>query len=173
MVRLFKSAQIAHELLSEETAVFYTHLSKTDDMLGTTLVYDPLGASHPLDLDKTEFILQTKVDTVEERLDHLFREERIDEAIESMNTLLSMIERRSKKGIKNKDGKITINCGFKKEQPIEIDIGSYVFRSVSTNPDPHQSARMKGTMQLLRWIKGNYPEHLHTCKRRLLDENLL
>ena len=170
MHRLFQSAQIAYDALKEETGVFYTHLSKTNEELGRIFVYDNLNIRHTLDLNNAEFILQKKVVTAANYLNKLFSENRISEAICAMKSLLNLIEQRSKKGIKNKDGRILQNCGFEDGKPIEIDIGSYVYRSRSTHPNPHRKAKQKGAKQLLRWIEKKHPKHLNACKEGLQDE---
>jgi len=172
MKHIFKSAQIAFEELPEETGVYYTHLGKTDCLLGQITLCDKIGIFHQLDLDQTEFVLQKRAEPVCERLHILFRSKKTGEAMQAMQNLLTLIENRSRKGIKNKDGKVTENCGFIRDTPIELDIGSYAYRSRSTNPDPHKKAVLKATLQLLHWVKINYPENLQQCRKCLLDENL-
>jgi len=171
MHHLLKSAQIASEKLSEETGVYFTHLCKTDGLLGQITLHDKLGIAHKLDLDTTEFVLQKRAIPVFEHLHLLFQNQKIEEALSAMKNLLVMIENRSKKGIKNKDGKVLRNCGFLGETPVELDIGSFTFRSHSTNPKPHKKAVQKGALQLLGWVKKNYPENLEQCTKTLLYEN--
>ncbi len=173
MSHLLKSAQIAFQYLPKETGVFYIHLQKTDQDLGSIPLYDKIGIAHQLNLDQTEFILQKRIQPLTERLNDLFQRGQIDKALQSMDDLLLLIENRSKAGIKNKDGKILKNCGFLGDEPIEMDIGSYVLRKESKCPNPHQKARLKATLQLLSWVKCNYPSYLSICREKLIDENAL
>lgn len=171
MATLFRSARIACENLSEETGVYFTHLQKTTPFFKTIKIYDKLGIPHTLDLDQTEFILQKRAEVAGERLHRLFKNDQVAEANKEMNELLDLIENRSRKGIKNKDGKIMHNCGFLGEKPVELDIGSFVVRSSrSHSHDPHKKARVKATRQLLSWVKKQYPQHFPFCKKELLNE---
>lgn len=172
MHTLFASAQIAYERLSEETGVYFTHLQKTKSLFKKIEIYDKLGIQHRLDLDQTEFVLQKRAEVAFQRFHKLFTNHQIAEASKEMKQLLVLIENRSKKGIKNKDGKIMKNYGFLGEKPVELDIGSFVVRSSrSTSLHPHKKARMKAARQLLSWIKQQYPQHFSFCKKELLDEN--
>lgn len=173
MHHLLKSAQIALNDLADETGVVYTHLSKTSGEVGSTLVYDKIGIVHKVDLDTTEFLLQKRAETVKERLDSLFREGQIADAISAIKELQTLVENRSRKGIKNKDGNILENCGFIGNQAVQIDVGSFTYRSKSTHPNPHQKAVMRCTLELLGWVKKYYPDHLNTCKKELFYENTL
>ncbi len=174
MKNIFDSALIAYVELQEKTGVFYLHLGKTDQLLNSISLHDKLGISHQIDLDHTEFLLQRRAETVYEKLHHLFEKTKVDEAISSMKELLQLIETRSRQGIKNKDGNILENCGFYHGSPLEIDIGSFIHRNKSShNPDPHKKAVVRATLQLLNFVKKNYPDELPRCKRELIYENLL
>lgn len=167
VMHLFKSTQIALKEIPQETAVFYTHLNKSDHQLGKIALYDKLGIRHQLDLDQTEFILQKRAVPLEEKLNELFITNRVEEAISSMQKLVALIENRSKKGIANKDGRIFRNCGFLENEPLEIDVGSFVY---SNKPDAYKRAKARATKKLLQWVETNYPENLAQAKETLLNE---
>lgn len=173
MLNLFSSAQIAYGQLQEKTGVFYLHLGKTNGKHGKISLFDKLGICYDLDLDQTEFILQRRAETAFEKLHKLFKNGQTDEAISSMKDLLHLIEQRSMQGIKNKDGNILENCGFFGRHPLEIDVGSFIHRNASANPQPHKKAVLRATLQLLNFVKKNYPEELPRCKRELIYENII
>ncbi|NGX47202.1 MAG: hypothetical protein K1000chlam3_00574 [Chlamydiae bacterium] len=173
MSHLFESAKIAIEKLPDQTGVYFLHIDKTSTCLGKTHIYDKLGIAHEIDLDQTDFVLQKKAEPTSEHLDRLFQGGQIKEAILSMKKLLALIEDRSRLGIKNKDGNVLENCGFLGECPVELDIGSFIYRVQSTNPDPHAKAALRATLQLLGWVKKNYPENLQLCREELLYEKIL
>ncbi len=172
MQGLFESAFIAYDKLASHTGVFYLHLGKSTSALGNLPIYDKLGILHHLDLDQTEFILQHKAETVENRLHSLLSQGKVTEAISSMKDLLALIQNRSKKGIKNKDGNVLENCGFLDKQPLEIDIGSFIYRTNSSHPNPHKKTAIRATLKLLGFIKKHYPQYLFQCRQELLYENI-
>lgn len=167
MLRLLRSAYIAKTFLSKETGVFFCHLGKQKTYPLPILVKDKLGTSFLLDLEKTEFVLQKKAIPVKKKLQALLQENKIDEAIEAMQKILLLIEERSQKGIKNKDGKILQNCGFIDHDAIEIDIGSYIYRQQSTCVNPHKKASLKAKKQLLAWIRRYYAPLYDRIKKAL------
>jgi len=171
MHHIFTSTQIAKDELAEETGTVYLHIGKKPEGLGKTKIYDKLGIQHEVDLDKTDFLLQEKADPANTHLSKLFQKGAIEDAIKSMQTMRNLIKTRSKMGIKNKDGNILENCGFINGRPVELDIGSFIHREQSTNPDPHSKAAFRATLQLLGWVKKNHPEYLHKCTAELLHEN--
>lgn len=171
MGHLFESVRIACEEIPMNTGVFFVHIGKNSSRLGRGIIYDKLGIQHEIDWDKTDFLLQTRAEPVKQHLSRLFQKGQIKEAIAHMTKLIHSIEERSRLGIKNKDGNILENCGFVGDDyPIEIDIGSFVHRTHSVNPDPHSKAGMRARLQLLGWVKRNYPEKLPLCKETLLYE---
>lgn len=170
MCHLFRSAKIAIEHLPKETGVLFLHVGKAGNRLGQGKIYDKMGNSYDLDFDTVDFLLQKRAIPVKQMLDSLFQKGLSETAITRMNTLIQLIENRSRKGIKNKDGNILENCGFVGENPVELDIGSFVYRTQSDNPDPHGKAGMRARLQLLGWVKQNYPDQLPLCKKVLLHE---
>lgn len=169
VTHLFRSSLIALQQLSEETAILYTHLNKSDDQLGTTKIFDKLGIVHNLNLDQTEFIIQKRAKPLEEGLHELFSTNQVEEAISRMQKLAALIETRRNKGIKNKDRRILRNCGFLNDAPLEIDVGSYVYAK-KTTPLKAEKEKKKAIWKLLNWVEDHYPEHLQQSKDGLLHE---
>ncbi len=166
VLRLLKSADIAQKELPEETAVFYTHLSKSDHHLGKIKIYDKLGIVHELDLDQTEFLLQQRAVPLEQKLHALFHLSQTEKAIRAMQSTLKLLDDRATKGIKNKDARILRNCGFIGDEAVEIDVGSYVY---SGNHHASKRAKAKATSKLLQFVKTHYPDQLELCQEGLRE----
>lgn len=163
VIRLFKSTEIALKDLPQETGVFYTHLNKSASQLGKIKLYDKLKIVHELDLDQTEFILQKRAIPLEEKLHSLFATNQTEKAIDAMQRLLKLLDSRSIKGVKNKDGGHLIrNCGFIGDDPVEIDVGSFIY-----SEGPLKSK--KPINKLLQWVENNYPNQLQQCKAGLIE----
>lgn len=171
---IFGSARIADLDIGKETGVTYVHIGKDywKKKLTKGVLYDKIGIKHSVDFDEIDFVLQERADLVKNRLSELFDLGNIDEAINSMKKVICMVEKRSRKNVKNKDGNILENCGFIGENPVEIDIGSFIHRSRSTHPDPHRKTAFRARLQLLTWVKKKYPQHLTQCRLELLDDSL-
>ncbi|MDN3506481.1 MAG: hypothetical protein P0S96_04555 [Simkaniaceae bacterium] len=170
MHHIFTSTKIAASRLPRETGTVFLHIDKKPMGLGKITIHDKLGISYEVDLDKTDFLLQKRAVPASTYLKKLFKKGATDEAIFAMQAMKHLIEKRSRMGIKNKDGNILENCGFLEGEPVELDIGSFIYREHSTNPDPHSKATFRATLQMLGWVKKNHPEYLHKCTAELLHE---
>lgn len=169
VLHLLQSAEIAKTSIPDETAVFYTHLTKGDHHLGKIKIYDKLGIVHELDLDQTEFLLQRRAVPLAEKLHTLFQSSQIEKAISAMQSTIKMLDERECKGIKNKDARILRNCGFIDDTAIEIDVGSFVY---STKYRPSKKGKAKATRKLLKFVESNYPTHLERCKEALNENSI-
>ncbi|MBS0630156.1 MAG: hypothetical protein JSS30_08065 [Verrucomicrobia bacterium] len=160
VLRLLKSAEIAKNELPEETGVFYTHLTKSDQNLGKIKIYDKLGIVHQIDLDKTEFLLQKRAVPLENKLHALLQTNQTEKAVQAMLSTLKMLDERGIKGIKNKDARILRNCGFIGDEAVEIDVGSFVY---SNKYKASKRAKAKAKIKLLQFVKKHYPEQFDKC----------
>ncbi len=116
---IFTSCRIAYEKWKPQTALLYMHLHTADHFEDPIYIIDPLGIQHIIDPNTTAFALQKKAELVHPYLSSL---EDKQKAIES---LVSLIVKRSQAGICNHDPIIHRNFGFVEGQAVEIDIGSF------------------------------------------------
>lgn len=173
MLHLLESCQIAGDLLPVQTGVFYTHLQKTAHLTGKGIIVDPLGISHTIDFDQTEFVLQKRGDPLGKHLSSLFQKGDRKGALEAMNQILLLIEQRSKLGVKKRDGNALENCGFIDGKAAELDIGSFSHREKSINPNPHKKAVQKASLELLSWVEKKFPKEAPECRNVFYHANFL
>ncbi len=104
--------QMAMDHLKEETGLIFLHFEKTEKSLPIAL------GSLELDLSSLPFILQKRATP----LPTYFKEhpERRDEAIDALK---EFFVRRIEKGFSDPRQSLTINYGFIKDAPIQIDVG--------------------------------------------------
>lgn len=156
--RLFKSARLAAGELKNETGILAVHLKSTENVWGKVLLKDRLNIAHTIDLDKTAFVLQKRAEPAASRLSEQLAKGDVEGAKKSIEAMLNLAELTSDKGIKNKDVKLTRNCGFVGSAAQIIDFGSISERKKSS-PDARVKVRKKGREQLKRWFHTNYPQY--------------
>jgi hypothetical protein len=131
---LFASAQIAEDLLSEDTGIIHIQLSKNPEFARSLVLYDKIGVIHKIPLDQTEFIVQKKAEKFFPTLLTHVQNNKIEEAKKGIDSLFANIERRCSLGIADRDPHVSINYGFINGEAIEIDVGSFSIDDTLKNP---------------------------------------
>lgn len=156
---LLKSYSIAFEKNPEDHALVAIYLSADGNIPYIVTVRDKLGLKHHLQLGKTVFVLQKKVELAGERIERQMREKNLEGAKQSVAALMQLIEAQCRLGVKDDDHrKFLLNFGFVDDQAVAIDIGRY--RSDPSLSDPENCAREVEwmTSHFQDWLEERYPE---------------
>ena len=155
----FNSYKIAYEHLKKETGIFYLHLNKTNHLDQTVTLVDQNGDRIHINIDEMEFLIQRKGKVGYKRLDELFNEGKVDEALESIVSLITIISRRIEKGFFDKDLQFFKNFGFVDNQAIEIDIGELCPDPVKRSAYERREELAEVLKQLIDWVSSHYPTY--------------
>jgi hypothetical protein len=120
-----ESCKIAWRDFKEQSGLIYLHLNQTHHFQRKVILIDPLGIKHSIDLDTTEFALQTRAELCYPKFRQLLKEGDISGAKECIDSLISLICERQRQEIKDRDPHIRKNIGFVGNRAIEIDLGSF------------------------------------------------
>lgn len=171
---IFNSSKLAHDKLKEETGIIYLHLNKTDLFNKKITIVDKLGIAHPIDIDKTEFVLQKKAELLYPRIDALMKQKDLEAAKHCLDSLLNLMVTRSKKGILDNDAILSRNFGVVDgDRAIEIDIGSFLRKDKLKSPAVLKKTFLIETIRLQRYVKKKYPkllDHLYERIEAILRE---
>ena len=152
-----RSAIYALEYLPSESLVEYVHLNRGNDQLPTVTCVDRLGRKHYFDLNKYQFVIQRKGCTLKERLVERKAHGDLEGARQDIRQILDLFSLCHHKGIINHDPHMTRNFGFVGDTPIVIDSGAFwEYRGETSEPLSEKEVH-KGTHQLLKWTKENFP----------------
>jgi hypothetical protein len=150
---VFSAFKLSFDSLSNETGLLYVHLNPTDYLKKTLRLCDPQGRNHLLDLDKLEFVVQRKAELAYTAIDSLIAAERMEEAKQAIDQLLTLQAAIHKKGFRNRDPNFRHNYGFVGNQVILIDVGRVV---KTDHPLPHHF----NTSRLRSYLDDHHPELL-------------
>lgn len=156
--RTFKSYQIAEEELKNETAFLYFHPVKSSILQKKVILVDKLGIEHNIDLDKTGFILQKKAILVYPWLKKLIEQGKMEEAKNSISSLVNLFLFKFKKGIADSDPLIRTNFGFLDGNPIQIDVGPFSKDPKIQDKKVYLPEILRITASLEDWLLQNCPE---------------
>src|SRR3972149_213211 len=123
--RDFLSYATAWKELREETGMVFCHLNKTDFLSQKLQIYDKIGISYEIDLDRMEFVVQKKADLFFPYLERCLKEENQELIQQALSSFVRLLYTRYQKGIVDNDPNLNINFGFVEGNPIQIDIGRF------------------------------------------------
>jgi hypothetical protein len=152
---ILESCEISHHLLKEETALLFAHLHPQQGSSHLVHLFDKLNIEHQIDLNETSFVLQRYADSFFSTFQNYRKEGSLESARRALDSLITLIEKRSQQGIINTDARLR-NFGFIEGRAVETDIGSFKRReglgeSVKCRDEKNE---------LKKWLTLYYPELL-------------
>lgn len=153
---IFSSCEIACHECREETGTLFLHLQPTNSLKQTLTLIDKLGIAHQIDLDKTAFVLQRKVEMLSKKMENLRKNQDHEGIRASLASLVKLIDERGKKGVANTDLRLERNIGFIGLQALEIDLGS--FHKIGAQESGRALKRERHKVK--QFIKKHYPEYV-------------
>jgi len=156
--RDFLSYATAWKELREETGMVFCHLNKTDFLSQKLQIYDKIGISYEIDLDRMEFVVQKKADLFFPYLERCLKEENQELIQQALSSFVRLLYTRYQKGIVDNDPNLNINFGFVEGNPIQIDIGRF-----EKSPAPRSSMEAKNEIAhivtpLRDWLESRDPQ---------------
>jgi hypothetical protein len=167
--RTFRSIKLAYDELKDETGLLYLHLNPSDHLHRSLALYDGNGIRHEIDLDSARFFLQKRAVPLERHFRALYQSGKHDDAKSSIDSLLSLILNRCKKGFADRDI-FNKNFGFIGNQAIEIDTGSFHKNPRMCEPWIYKQELFYATLELKGWLKKNDPEMVSYLEDRVSEE---
>lgn len=167
---LFLSCKLAFDDLKNETGVIYVHLNKTDHLHHSLRIYDKLGLSHQLDLDRLEFVIQHRASMLADTIDDLMSAGQIDQSKLLIDKLLIMVLSEYYSGYADNDHALMQNTGVLNGNPIHIDVGQLIYNNTVRDPAVYHQEIMNKMTQARNWLKERHPELLDHLNNRLLTE---
>jgi len=167
LTKTFTSYKIAFEEMKEETGILFLHLNKTDHLKQKLVILDNLGISHPLDLDKMEFLVQKRASLFYPFLETSIQEQGMEPAKRILSDLVQFLVIRNRKEIFDKDPDLTTNFGFLDGKLIQIDVGRFRKESQRKDPKVYHDEIVRITDLFNKWLKVHYPALSHHLEQEI------
>ena len=155
-----ESFRIAFEDLREDTAVIYSHFRRTEQWKTPLPIKDRIGRTYHLDLDQTAFILQEKKAIMMATFQECLKLGNRKKAEDILDSLLTLIDTRSRKGIYNKDPSFVRNFGWEAGKGCQIDIGSFYRKPGQSLEEAREKSFQETVQHVHNWLAGIDPEML-------------
>ncbi len=171
-MKCFGSYQIAYERIKKYTGVLFLHLNHTTNINRSIRLITPKGKPYILDMDKLEFLIQKRADSVYIHIMELMDSGKVEEAKDAITSILDLLVNRSLSGVGDSDTDCEKNIGFINGEPVHIDVGEFY----SMKPCfPSYQTFSAMTKDLRLWLNSHYPElipHLDHAIEVRLESNL-
>lgn len=149
----FNSCILLYKQAKERTGLLYVHLNKTQGLHNPVTLIDPIGVKHTLDLDRTEFVLQTKAELILPHLNTLMEKGEVDSAKTCIKEIITCLAEFHQKGIRDLDRSFRNNFGYIEEKAVALDLSSFVL-----DPSSHASQDIRDkTHRLERYLRKYHP----------------
>ncbi|MBM3208198.1 MAG: hypothetical protein FJZ57_06305 [Chlamydiae bacterium] len=172
---LFTSIKIAQDLMSKETGIVHAQLNPSEAFARKLIFFDKIGVKHSIDLSNTEFVIQKKVTLIYSYLNDLIKNNEIDQAKRALDSLISHIQNRCKKGIHDRDPHPTINFGYLNGEAIELDLGSFSMDKSLSQEEKVKSEVLKILLsvhkKLIRFKWNELANYVELQRQKIENEN--
>ena len=150
-----KSYEIAYNYLKDETATIYVHLNKTGSINKNLQLFDRLNRKYLVDLDTSGFIIQKKVKTLQDVLNHNKNSE--IELKKLAHSFLYTTKSLYQKGFINDDYNCVKNSGFIDGKVIHTDLGSFLPKDHLMEKQNFENEFYRFVRYFKKWSDKNAP----------------
>jgi len=154
----YGSYKMGFEQLPEETAILYPHLNPSSHLKKVVTVVDKLKIEHPIDLDKTDFLLQRRAVLVTTDIEQKMAQGDIIGAKDTISKVLDLIVTRCKKGFCDRDPNILTNCGMLSGRAIKVDVGRFTRDLRMADPLLFKPETYRIVRPFRLWLAPRFPE---------------
>lgn len=164
----------AYSHLSEETGVVWSYLGQESPLALKAVIKDKNGRRFEIDLQKTQFLLQRRVEEMLcPHLRDLLQENRLEEGKAVIDRLLAMIVGEYARGFADYDHAVMQNTGIANGMPVHIDVGQLTYEEAAKEDVLWKQHLYNKTYRLRHWLKEqsvDLYDHLELRCRQLIGE---
>jgi hypothetical protein len=156
--RLIKLAEryiLAYRELKDESGILYLHVSHTSALSKHLSVVNKRGKLCEIDLTRTPFVLQKKVELASSRLKMLTQSQDLSAARLHLEQLYHLFQKRAQKGFTDRIQTLHNNYGFSQDRAIQIDLGR-IEKDLMIQENPDQEME-RIFSNLNAFFSGSYP----------------
>ena len=153
-----QSYKIAAEQLPDECALVYTQILPTTTYSLPVTIVDAIGRTYTIDLAAHGYALQKALRLVPSSFDGWIKNNDMVHAKEAIDSLCTLMARRSAKGIQDLDPDLHKNAGLLGTKAAILDIGSFILNPKMATPEEAQRDIRKVFEHFSVWLQQKSPE---------------
>lgn len=170
LIGVFNGYDLAYRENRQDSELIYLHLLPTTHLHLQATVIDKIGLERQIKLDDVVFLIQKKGETLRTRLNHLLKQERVQEAEQAISSILAMYISEYNRGIFDHDHGVMHNTGFIGNQPFHLDVGKLNKDDRMRQVDIYKKDLEHVVWKIDVWIKATYPQYYSEISHFLAQE---
>jgi hypothetical protein len=167
--RALNGYKIAYDNDPAGTGLLYIHLNKTQHQHPIVSLIDKTGKEHQLNLDHTYFVVQQKVHELQDLLQDLLEQQKIELAKQRLHAIFDLYLSHYQKGLFDLGVGILRNNGFNKDQPIHFDVSKMTLDKRICDSTFQQERMQIMIKKIDLWILKHYPQYHQEIVADLAD----
>jgi len=155
----FKSCKLLYTRAKEKTGLIYIHLNKSQDLISSVTLIDPIGVRHTIDLNQTEFVLQHRAEPLIHYIERSVQEKKIDNARQAIDNYLDCLLTLCRLGARDLDHGFRDNYGILDNGVVvSMDISSFTEDHSIQRPGHYKKEIILKSHNLAKWLKKHHPD---------------
>lgn len=152
------SYKIAGTQLQDECALVAMEILPTPGVNQEVTIFDKLGRKFTINLGNYGFIVQRRADLIYPKFARWIAQGELTEAKNAIRSIISLIVRRSKRGVQDSDPDLHKNSGLIGTDAIFIDMGSFHLNEEASAKEVYLQDLEKITKRFSEWLQKQSPE---------------
>lgn len=149
--------KVAYDHDRQGTGLLYIHLNSSSHQLPDVTLLDKRGNPHIVNLDRTRFVIQLKVQELADVLHKLLKNQEVDLAIQRLCQIFDLYAAHYQKGLYDLGVGLIRNNGFIDDEPIHFDVGKMTLDTKICQPQLQWERITIMTHKVDLWLLKNYP----------------
>ena len=165
----FTSCSLLYKEARERTGLLYVHLNKTQGLHSPVTLIDNIGIKHTIDLDTTEFVVQTKATLTLTHLGQLMKQGEVERAKSCVKDMLTCVFEICEKGIRDRDFSFRRNFGYVGDKAVTLDLSCFMRDPALKTVSDYVRETHHKTKRLEHYLR-KYHTELYLYYQDCLDE---
>lgn len=157
--KMFTSYDLAFRENKEIAKLIYLHLTPTNDLHQSVILFDKMGLKRTVSLDQVPFVLQKRGETLRSYFSKKLDQGQIEEVKESLSKLISMYLFEYERELYDHDHGVMQNLGFIENEPFHLDVGKLMKNEKMKRLDIYKQDLAMVFWKIAAWMKSHYPEY--------------
>lgn len=153
--KIYERTHFAFNHLKDETALVFVYLGQPISFDPKVTICDRKQHIHEISLKNAYFIVQKKLEIVQNRLTRLLQNNALTEAHLAVKQVKQLLKERAEKGIIDRIQTMHNNYGFLQDRAFQLDFGRIHFDPEIAKRPEEEKRRV--LLQFESWLKDTFP----------------
>lgn len=167
---VFEGYHLAYMEHKDQSGLIFLHINPTLEAYPILTVYDKIGRTHLIPLDRVPFLIQIKAKTMRTVLHDLLVKGEVELAKARITQIFQLYLSEYHKSLYDHDHGIMHNAGFAGESPIHLDVGKLKKDENMRNIANYSQDIILVAKRMAKWLKAKEPKDYPALAQHIESE---